>query len=225
MARTQQTQSQTRKGSKKMTDDERQAKIADVRKQLGILPRKPPNTDESPYEADMTKETDAIEQAAAPTPKDTINIDSGNKNDNYDEDEEYDNTLHPQTARKQGCEDREEESLFYKDSDDDHDDHYSESSDDESKKKNKSRSTPKSTIWTPKKNHWSGNGLPAAQEAETVLVAIGATCNVAKFMVADVLDEIAEIQKLTRETIGRTCRGLTLSAPVSSLTLRRPHSR
>ena len=43
--------------------------------------------------------------------------------------------------------------------------------------------------------------MPAAQEAATVLVAIGATHNVAKFMVADGLDEIAEIQKLTRETI------------------------
>ena len=34
-----------------------------------------------------------------------------------------------------------------------------------------------------------------------VLVAIGATHNVANFMVADGLDEIADIQKLTRETI------------------------
>ena len=35
----------------------------------------------------------------------------------------------------------------------------------------------------------------------TVLVAIGATRNVAKVMVANGLNEIAEIQQLTRETI------------------------
>ena len=109
--------------------------------------------------------------------------------------------MHPQTARKKGCEERGEESLFSEDSDDDHNDHYSESSDYESKKKKKSRRTPKSTIRTPKKTHWSGNGLPAVQEAATVLVAIGANRNVAKFMVADGLDEISEIQKLTREMI------------------------
>ena len=102
---------------------------------------------------------------------------------------------------KQGCEEREEESLFSEDSDDDHDDHYSESRDEYSKKKKISRRNPNSTIPTPKETHWSGNGLPAAQEAATVLVATGATRNVAKFMVADGLDEIAEIQKLTRETI------------------------
>ena len=47
------------------------------------------------------------------------------------------------------------------------------------------------------------------QEVATVLVAIGATRNIAKFMVADGLDEIAEIQQLTRETISlyaKTCR-------------------
>ena len=43
--------------------------------------------------------------------------------------------------------------------------------------------------------------MPAAQEAETVLVEIGANPNVAKFMVVDGLDEIAKIQQLTRETI------------------------
>ena len=65
------------------------------------------------------------------------------------------------------------------------------------------------SIRTPKKTHWSGNGLPAAQEAATVLVAIGATRNIAKFMMADGLDKIAEIQQLTRETISlyaKTCR-------------------
>ena len=167
----------------KMTDEERQAEIAGLRKELGILTRKPPDVNEGPYEADTTKETDTTEQAAAPTPKDTINIDSGDNNDNNDEDEEYYNILHPQTARKQGCENRTEERLLSEDINDDHDDHYSESSDDESKKKKRPRRTPKSTIQTSKKTHWSGNSLPAAQEAATVLVAISATCNVAKFMV------------------------------------------
>ena len=76
--------------------------------------------DEGPYEADTTEETDMTEQAAAPTPEDTI--DSGNNNDNDGEDEEDDNTLHPWTARKQGCENHTEESLFSEDGDDDHDD-------------------------------------------------------------------------------------------------------
>ena len=189
-----------------ITDEVRQAEIAGVHKELGILPRRPPDVDEGPYEADKTKETDTTEQAAASTPEDTISIDSGDNNEIDDKDEEDDNTLHPRTERKQGCENRTEKPLFYKDSDDDHDendhdDHYSESSDDKSKKKKRPRRTPKSTIRNPKKTHWSGNPLPVAQEVATVLVAIGATRNVAKFMVADGLDEISEIQKLTRETI------------------------
>ena len=75
--RAQQTRRQTRNGSmrmtdddraaqiagfaaarEKMTDEERQAEIDGVRKQLGILPRKPPDVDEGPYEADTTEETD-----------------------------------------------------------------------------------------------------------------------------------------------------------------------
>ena len=109
-----------------MTDDERQAEIADVRNKLGLPPRvDPPCVDEVPYEADTTKETDMTKQAAATTPKDTINIDSGDDNNKDDKDEEDDNILHPWTARKQGCEnDTEEESLFSGDSDDDHDDKY-----------------------------------------------------------------------------------------------------
>ena len=84
--------------------------------------------DEDPYEADTTKETDTTEQAADPTPKDTINIDNGDDND--DKDKEDDNTLHPRTSRKQGCENRTEEPIFNEDSNDDHDDndhddHYS----------------------------------------------------------------------------------------------------
>ena len=105
-----------------MTDEERQAEIDGVRKQLGILPRKPPDVDEGPYEADMTEEADKTKQAAAPTPKDTINIDSGNDNINDDEDEEDDNTLHLQTARKQGCENRMEEPLLSEVLDNEHDD-------------------------------------------------------------------------------------------------------
>ena len=109
--------------------------------------------DEGPYEADTTEETDTTDQAAAPTPKDTINIDNGGDTDNNDKDKEDDNTLHPQTARKQGCENHpEEKSLFSEDSDDDHndnepDDYYSESTDDENKKTKSKRKTPKSTIW------------------------------------------------------------------------------
>ena len=114
MARTQQKRIQTIKGSKRMTDDEiqakisgfsharekmtdekRQAEISGIRKKLGILPRKPFNVNEGPYEADTTKETDTTEQAAAPTPKDTININSGDENNNDDKDEEDDYTLHP----------------------------------------------------------------------------------------------------------------------------------
>ena len=38
----------------------------------------------APYEADTTKETDTTEQAAAYTPKDPINIDSDDDNDNYE---------------------------------------------------------------------------------------------------------------------------------------------
>ena len=179
----------------------------------------PPVVDEVPYEADTTEETDTTNQAADTTLNDPINIDSDDENDNDDEekddvnadtkddgDVEDDNTFQPRITRKQGWEEREEESLFSEDSDDDHgendhNDHYSRLSNDESKKKKKSRRTPKSTIRTPKKTHWSGNGLPAAQDAAKVLVTIGGTRNVAKFMVADGLDEIAEIQKLTRETI------------------------
>ena len=109
-----------------MTDEEKEEEIASVRKQLGILPRKkpdvkPPDVDEGPYEVDTTEETDMTEQAAAPTPEDTIDI--GDDNDNNDKKEEDYYTLHPRTERKQGCENyTEEESLFSGDSNDDHDD-------------------------------------------------------------------------------------------------------
>ena len=124
-------------------------------------------------------------------------------NENYDKDEKDDNTLHPRTERKQGCKNHTEEPLLSEDSNDEHDDNdhndqYSESSDDESKKKKIPRRTPKSTIRIPKKTHWSGNPLLAAQEKAAFLVTIGATCNFAKFMAANGLDEIAKIQQLTR---------------------------
>ena len=122
MARLQTTRRQTRKGSKKLTDDDRaaqiagvsaaeiakfapacvkmtnedkEAEIASVRKQLGILPRKPPDVkppdvkppyvDKGPYEVDTTEETDMTKQAAAPTPDDTIEIGDDNNNDDKDE--------------------------------------------------------------------------------------------------------------------------------------------
>ena len=43
--------------------------------------------DEGPYEANTTEETDTTEQAADPTPKDEINIDSDDNNDNNDKEE------------------------------------------------------------------------------------------------------------------------------------------
>ena len=61
----------------KMNDEEKEAEIASVRNQLGILPRKPPDVkmldvDEGPYEVDTTEETYMIEKAAAHTPEDTM---------------------------------------------------------------------------------------------------------------------------------------------------------
>ena len=49
-----------------MIDEEKEAEIASVRKQLGIMPKKPPDVDEGPYEVDTTKETNMTNQAAAP---------------------------------------------------------------------------------------------------------------------------------------------------------------
>ena len=107
------------------------------------------------------------------------------------------------------------ESLFSKDKDSDHDGHNSDSSNDDSKKKNSRR--------IPKKPHWSSNGFVgqwnAAQEAATVLVAIGATRNFTSFMVGNGLDEITEIQQLTRETIllyAKTCRKNLLTSEIVS---------
>ena len=188
----------------KMTNEEKEEDIAGIRKQLGILTRKkkpdvkPPVVAEGPYEVDTTEESYMTEQAAAPTPEDTIEI--ANDNNNKEGYEEDNNTLHPRTARKQVCENNpEEESLFSEDGDNDHDDNdpnddYSESTNDENKKKKSKRKTPTSTIRTSRKTHWSGRTSPAAQEAASVLVVIGANPNVAKFMVSDGLGEITKIQ-------------------------------
>ena len=151
MARSHATRRQTKKGSKKLTDDNRATQIAGfqdpelakfqaarvkmtnkekteeiegIRKQLGMLPRKKKKP-KGPYEVDTTEEADMTEQVAAPAPEDTIEIDDNNNNDEWAhvQDEEDDNTLHPWTARNQGCEnDPEEESLFSDESNNDHDD-------------------------------------------------------------------------------------------------------
>ena len=84
MVRTQHTLRQTRKGSKKMTDDERKAVIVAVCNKLGL----PPDVDECLYEVDTTEEMDTTKQVDASTPKDVINIDIDDDNDNDDEDKD-----------------------------------------------------------------------------------------------------------------------------------------
>ena len=142
------------------------------------------------------------EQAAAPAPGDTIEIDNNNDNDEWAhvQDKDDNNILLSWPARLQGSEnDPEEESLFSNKSDNDNDDNdpdddYSQSSDDAKNKKKIKRKTPKSTIRNPRKFHFSGRTSPAAREAADILVAIGAETNVAKFMVMDGLDRITKIQ-------------------------------
>ena len=159
--------------------------------------------------------------AAAPTPEYTIDI--SDNNGNNDEAEEDNNTLHPQTAWKQVFENHpEEESLFSEDSNNDHndndpDDYYSESTGDDNKKTKSKIKTTKSTIRIPRKTHLSGKPSPAAQEAVTVLVAIGANPNVAKFMVSDGLDEIIEIQQLTSATISLYAKNSRKNMPRSDI--------
>ena len=68
MARTQQKRRQMRKGSKRMTDDERKANILAVCNKLGLSP----DEDEGPYEDYTTEEADTTKQAAASTTKDAI---------------------------------------------------------------------------------------------------------------------------------------------------------
>ena len=170
----------------KMTDEEKAEEVDDVRKQLVMLMRKKKKP-EGPYEVDKTEEADMTKQADAPAPEDTIEIGDNNDNDKWAHGQEKDdnNTLHPRTGRKQVCENYPEESLFSKDSNDDHDDNdpddnYSQSADDENKKKKSKRKTPTSTIWTPRKTHWSGRTSPAAREAANVMVVIGAKHNISK---------------------------------------------
>ena len=120
-----------------MNDEEKAEEVDNVRKQLGMLPKK--RKPEGPNEVDTTEEVGMTKQAAAPAPEDTIEIGDDNNNDEWahGQDEDDDNTLHPRTARKQGCENYpEEESLFSNESDNDQDDNdpdddYSQSSDDE----------------------------------------------------------------------------------------------
>ena len=196
MVRTQQTRRETRK---RITDAERKANILSVYKDLGLSSSPAEGLDE----ADTTEEADTTKKAAASITKGVNEIDINDSKDNDGEDEDDinteakyggddkdDNTLHPPKARKKGNEESDEESLFSKDKDSDHDGHDSDSSNDESEKKNSRR--------IHKKHHWSGNGFvgkwTSAQDAATVLVAIGVTRNVASLMVVNGLDEIAEIQ-------------------------------
>ena len=51
--------------------EEKAEKIYDIRKQVGMPPRKR-GKPESPYEVDTTEEADMTEQAAAPAPGDPI---------------------------------------------------------------------------------------------------------------------------------------------------------
>ena len=78
IARMQQTRRQTRKGSKRMTDDKRKANILKVNIKLGWSP----DQTEGIYEADTNKEGDTTKQASAPTPKDAIYIDIKDDKDN-----------------------------------------------------------------------------------------------------------------------------------------------
>ena len=139
------------------------------------------------------------EQAAAPAPGEPIEIGDDNDNDGWahdqhGQDEDDDNILLPRPPRLQGCEnDPDDKELFSNKSDDDNDDNdpnddYSQPSDVADKKKKSKRKTPTSTIWTPRKTHWSGRKSPDEREAADVLVAIGAEHNDAKFMVMDGLD-------------------------------------
>ena len=108
----------------KMIDEEKAEEVDSVHKQLGMLPRKKKKP-EGPYEVDTTEEADMTEQAAAPAPEDMIAIGNDNVNNEWahGQDEDDNNTLHPQTARKKGCENNlEDESLFSDKSDNDHDD-------------------------------------------------------------------------------------------------------
>ena len=57
----------------KMTKEDKAEEIDDIRKQVGMPPRKR-GKPKSPYEADTTEESDMTEQVAAPAPGDPIKI-------------------------------------------------------------------------------------------------------------------------------------------------------
>ena len=62
-----------------MTEEEKSDEVDDVRKRLGMPPRR--RKPEGPYEVDTIKETDMTKQAAAPAPEDMIEIGDEVKND------------------------------------------------------------------------------------------------------------------------------------------------
>ena len=64
-----------------------------------MLPRK--RKPEGPYEVETTEEADMTEQAAAPAPKDTIEIGDDNDNDEWahGQDEDDDKILLPRPVR------------------------------------------------------------------------------------------------------------------------------
>ena len=188
-----------------------------------------PSLAEGLDEDDTTEEADMTKKAAASIPKGANDFDSNKDKDHAGKDEDDikseatdcgdekdENTLHPPKAWKKGNEESDDESLFSKNKGSNHDGHDSESSNDESEKKNSRK--------TSKKPHWSGKIFigqwTTVQEVAIVLVVIGATRNIASFMVGDGLDEISDIQKLTRETISlytNTCRKkLSMSDIVST---------
>ena len=120
---------------------------------MGMLPKavsmsmKKRGEPKSPYEDDMTEETDLTEQAAAPATGNPIEIGNDNDNDGWSQDQ-------------QECEnDPDDQELFSAESDDnndenDPDDDYSQSSDGVDKKKRSKRKNPTSTIRTPRNTHW-----------------------------------------------------------------------
>ena len=98
----------------KMTEEEKTEEIDDIRKQVGMPPRKREKP-KSPFEADTTEEADMTKKAAAPTPGDPIEIVNDNDNDDWahGQDEDDENILLSWSARLQGCEnDPDDESLF-----------------------------------------------------------------------------------------------------------------
>ena len=108
----------------KMNKEEKAEEIDDIRKQVGIPPRKR-GKPEIPYEAETTKEADMTEQSAAPAPGDPIEIsdDTDNNDWAHSQDKDDDNISLSRPARLQGCEnDLDDESLLSNENDDDNGD-------------------------------------------------------------------------------------------------------